>query len=54
MKIIAPACNKRDLEEFADLVADMEFTWVDNIDQVLDLVLVKPQSSKLASKSVVK
>jgi|GEM_PF-3230760 len=39
--IIAPRANQADFEEFKDLVTDMEFTWVDTIDQVLDKVLVK-------------
>jgi ATP-dependent Lon protease len=43
-RVIAPALNEPDLEEFPEnLLADMEFVFVDSIDRVLDEALEQPK-----------
>ncbi len=44
-RVIAPKLNEPDLDEFPDsLLDEVEFTFVDSIDQVLDAALEPPKS----------
>jgi len=45
--IIAPENNRKDLAEFPEnVLADLEFHFVKNMDEVLEIALVKPPTSK--------
>ncbi len=49
--IIAPENNRKDLSEFPEnVLADLEFHFVKNMDEVLEIALVKPPTSAKSKK----
>lgn len=51
-QIILPSENERDLAEIpSHVVKDLKFSFVDNMDQVIDLALDKPKPKKKSTKS---
>jgi len=50
-KLILPRENKESLADFPpDILADMEFTFVDNVHEVLDLILLPGQPQNKGNK----
>jgi len=51
--IVAPKSNKKDLEDIPKYVSkDLQFEFVDNMDEVLDLALVSKPQPKTSSAGV--